>query len=297
MQWSVQGAPELGLAFLYGTDITRDKQSESILQTRLRLMQFANAHSLDELLQFTLDEIATLTGSTIGFFHFLETDQTTLWLQAWSTNTLEKMCTAAGKNSHYNIDQAGVWADCVRQRQPVLHNDYASLPNRKGLPEGHAPVIREVAVPIMRGEKITAILGVGNKPQDYTAADVELIATLSDFAWDVIERKQAEVALRESDEQIKRLYEAELRARQLAETLREASQALSASLNSDTVFETLLDSLARVVPYESAHIVLYDDKDHLVIRLARGEAGWEEPERLLGKRFALDESILHSTLA
>ena len=207
LQWTILGAPELGLAFLYSTDITKRKQAESITQTRLGLMQYANTHTLDELLQFTLDEIEALTGSTIGFFHFLEADQKTLWLQAWSTNTLKNMCKAEGKDSHYDVEQAGVWADCVHQHQPVIHNDYASLPHRKGMPEGHATVIREMAVPIMRDEKIVAILGMGNKPQDYTASDVELVSTLADYSWDVVERKRAEIGLRESEVKFRTLLD------------------------------------------------------------------------------------------
>jgi hypothetical protein len=40
---------------------------EKIIQTRLRLMQYAETHPLDELLQFILDEIEALTGSSTGF--------------------------------------------------------------------------------------------------------------------------------------------------------------------------------------------------------------------------------------
>jgi len=175
------------------------------MQARLRLMQYAVSNTVDELLQATLDEVESLTDSTIGFFHFLDSDQTTLWLQAWSTNTLQNMCEAEGKGSHYSVDQAGVWADCIRQRRPVIHNDYASLAHRKGTPEGHAPISRELTVPILRNDHVVAILGVGNKSRDYITSDVELVSTLADFAWDIIERKQSEDALRESEEKFRTL--------------------------------------------------------------------------------------------
>jgi hypothetical protein len=51
---------------------------------------------------------------------------------------------------HYSIDKAGVWVDCVRQKHAVIHNDYPNLPNKKGLPEGHAHLQRELVVPIMK---------------------------------------------------------------------------------------------------------------------------------------------------
>ncbi len=173
-------------------DITERKRAETILQARIRLSEYALTCSLDGLLTKTLDELEALTGSTIGFFHFLDSDQQTLLLQAWSTRTLTSMCTAEGKHKHYPVDRAGVWVDCVRQRQPVMHNDYASLPNRKGLPQGHATVLRELVVPIFRGDLIMGIIGIGNKQLDYVDADVDAVVQLGNLVWDIIVGKQAQ---------------------------------------------------------------------------------------------------------
>jgi len=188
-------------------DISERKRVEIISQARLRLLEFANSHSMDELLTATLDEIEALTGSSIGFYHFLESDQKTLSLQNWSTNTLKNMCTATGKGSHYDIARAGVWVDCIHARGPVIHNDYASLPHRQGMPEGHAPVSKEVVVPIFRGDLIKSIVGVGNKPGDYNSRDIEIVSQLGDLSWDIVERKRAEEALRESEERFRLLVE------------------------------------------------------------------------------------------
>jgi PAS domain S-box-containing protein len=177
-------------------DITERKRSQELIHIRLRLIEFATTHSLEELLRKTLDEIGELTDSPIGFFHFVVTDQQTLSLQTWSTRTLDEFCEAEGEGLHYPVDQAGVWADCIRERRPVIHNDYSSLPNRKGLPDGHAQVVRELVVPIIKGDRIKAILGVGNKSQDYTEKDVELVSYLADIAWEMTERRQTEEALR-----------------------------------------------------------------------------------------------------
>jgi two-component sensor histidine kinase len=66
------------------------------------------------------------------------------------------------------------------------------LPDRKGLPPGHAAVSRELVVPVYRGERVVAILGVGNKPTDYTEKDAEAVAYLADIVWEITRRKQAE---------------------------------------------------------------------------------------------------------
>jgi len=186
-------------------DITKRKMRETIMQARLRLLEFANSHPMDELLTATLDEIEALTGSSIGFYHFLEADQKTLSLANWSTNTLKNMCTASGKGTHYNVAEAGVWVDCVPELKPIIHNDYVSLPHRKGLPEGHAPVKREVVVPIFRGPLIKAIIGVGNKQTDYDETDIEILSILGDLSWDIVERKRAEERMKESEEKYRLL--------------------------------------------------------------------------------------------
>ncbi len=178
-------------------DITERKRSEALIRAHLELMQYANDHALPEVLQKTLDVASELTGSSIGFYHFVESDQQTLSLQGWSTRTRQEFCHAEGEGMHYPIEQAGVWADCVRAKAPVIHNDYASLPNRKGMPEGHAQVVRELVVPILRGEQVVGILGVGNKASDYTETDVALIQYFADVAWEITERKRLEEELQE----------------------------------------------------------------------------------------------------
>jgi len=181
-------------------DISERKWSEFILKARIELSEYALKHTMDELLTKTIDMVEVLTSSSIGFFHFLGDDQKTLELQAWSSNTLSTMCSAKGKFDHYSVDAAGVWVDCVHQRRPVIHNDYAAIPNRKGMPHGHAPVVRELVVPVFRGDLIVAILGVGNKLCNYTEQDINAVSQLANLAWDIVITKQSESALRKSEE-------------------------------------------------------------------------------------------------
>jgi two-component system, cell cycle sensor histidine kinase and response regulator CckA len=185
------------------------RSSDLLLRTRVELSDLSVTATLDEVIQAALDASERLTGSTIGFFHFVDQDQQHLLLQTWSTNTLAKMCTAEGKGHHYPVADAGVWTDCLASLAPVIHNDYASLPHRKGMPEGHAPVTRELTVPLLRAGRVVAIVGVGNKAEDYDQADVTAVETLAAMAIDIIDRKRAEERLRDS----------EVRARQLREEM------------------------------------------------------------------------------
>ncbi len=178
-----------------GREVSPRKRAEQVIHARWRILEFAATHGLTESLEKALDEAGKLTGSPVGFYHFVERDEKTLSLQAWSTRTKAEFCKAEGQGLHYSIDQAGVWTDCVRKRRAVIHNDYASLPHRKGLPEGHAPLVRELVVPVFREDRIVAILGVGNKAQDYTRQDVELATFVADLAWEIAERKRTEQEL------------------------------------------------------------------------------------------------------
>ena len=201
MMW--EGRPAILNVF---TDITERKRAEALIQIRGTLFEYAVSHPLEEMLQRTMDEVCELTGSPIGFFHFVQSDQNTLSLQAWSTRTTREFCTAPGKGMHYAIETAGVWVECVRQRQPVIHNDYSALTNRKGFPEGHPAVVRELVVPVMRSGQITAILGVGNKTTNYDQKDVEVVSYLADVAWEIAEGKLAEEALRDSEQRYHSLF-------------------------------------------------------------------------------------------
>jgi diguanylate cyclase (GGDEF)-like protein len=101
---------------------------------------------------------------------------------------------------HYGIEQSGVWATCIQTRAPAIHNGYANLTNKKGLPPGHAPVIRELVVPVIRDERIVAVLGVGNKESDYTVKDAEEVLYLADVTWEIIDSRRSQEELKQANE-------------------------------------------------------------------------------------------------
>lgn len=182
----------------------RDRAA-AILRARLVLHEFAIGHSMEEVMVKALDEIEAMTHSSIGFYHFVEEDGARLSLQAWSTMTKAVFCKAEGSGMHYGIEQAGVWADCVRERRAIVHNDYASLPGKKGMPAGHAAVTRELVVPTFRDGKIVAILGVGNKPTDYDAEDVDLVSYIADLIWRIVVQKRSDEEISKLNERLEKL--------------------------------------------------------------------------------------------
>ena len=211
--WQVEinmhfGSVAGGRVFAFVRDIYQRKRIQSLKKMQLGFSEVMLHGTLDELLQAVLDAAEMLTSSSIGFFHFVDTDQEHIRLQTWSTNTQAHMCRAQGKGQHYPVSQAGVWVDCVKARKPVIHNDYAGLQGKRGLPEGHAAVMRELTVPVIHGGLVVAIIGVGNKPGLYTEDDVATVVELANMAIELVESKRAQEALRESQNYLSTVFQA-----------------------------------------------------------------------------------------
>lgn len=192
--------------------IFRDKTEEYVnqimLDLRIELITFSVNHSLSELLVKALDELEKITQSNIAFYHFIEQDQKTICLQEWSTSTKESFCKTDAARAHYDISEAGIWADALRKRQAIIHNNYPEIQNKKGLPEGHAQILREMIVPVIRDNKVVAMLGVGNKPTNYTKYDVQRLEYIADVTWDIVEHKKTAEELKESKTFLENVFNA-----------------------------------------------------------------------------------------
>jgi PAS domain S-box-containing protein len=185
-----------------GEDVTEHRRREAALrlnEERLEaLFQLSQAGEMpeDQLFEFALEEGVRLTRSRIGYLHLVHDDQVSLTLAKWS-KAVADACTAA-KVPHYPLADAGIWADCVRLRKPVVHNDYAAEPGRKGLPEGHFPVIRHMSVPVFDGGKVAAVAGVGNKDDPYDESDVRQLELFMHGLWSVLRERRSRAALRKT---------------------------------------------------------------------------------------------------
>jgi PAS domain S-box-containing protein len=177
--------------------------NEERLATLLALSQ-RQFDTEEELIRYALESAVRLTRSKVGYLHFFNEDQQILGLSQWSEAVME-FCTAA-KTPHYPLQEAGVWADCVRQRQPVVHNDYPSLAKKKGLPEGHFPLLRHLSSPIFDGEKIIAVIGVGNKEEPYDADDIRQLILYMRNVWEMVKRKRVETLLHDSEQRYRAVF-------------------------------------------------------------------------------------------
>lgn len=133
--------------------------------------------------------------------------------------------------------------------------------------EGHAPIYHPLAPesrsllahPVLAPQEESPPLGIvvleSDRPAAFTQTHLQQLRVFC-------EHLGLNLALRLA-------YERERQARRLAETLHAIGLRLVAEQDPQRVMETILDSVAEVVPYDSGNIMVVED-DHLRIAVARG---------------------------
>ena len=123
----------------------------------------------------------------------------------------------------------------------------ANVRNHKTYIEVTSQVRSEVCVPIVHGNRILGVINAESlKINMFTEDDERLLVTIASTLATAIEKL--------------RLIDAEKKRRREAETLLDATTTLTTSLNMDSLFDTILDTLFRIVPYDSASIALEQEK-------------------------------------
>jgi hypothetical protein len=178
------------------------KLDEERLEALLNLTQMEITYE-KEITAFALEEAVRLTRSAGGYLHFFNEDEQTIQLYSWSKDVL-KTCTAAEEH-HYPLDEAGVWADSIRFRKAVIHNNYQSLADKKGYPEGHFHLMRHLGIPLFDGNRIVGVTGVGNKEEPYDESDARQITLFMNSMWGILKQRRSE---QERDKLIRGLKEA-----------------------------------------------------------------------------------------
>ncbi len=179
------------------------KESEQRLRSLVRILQFDA--SIKSILDFTLEEATNLTGSELGYIYFYDEEKKQFNLQS-SLNDVTKGYSIIDKQSPYSLSIPGIWGETVRQRKPIVVNDYkAHHPSKNSYPKDQAYLYRFLTIPVIAGNEIVAVTGVGNKSTDYTETDIMHLTLLTEITWKTIQKKNIEEQLKSQNSELKKL--------------------------------------------------------------------------------------------
>ncbi|MEW8000910.1 MAG: ABC transporter substrate binding protein [Candidatus Thiodiazotropha endolucinida] len=257
---------------------TKLELDEKRLKMLMALSREAPQLDLQTLCEHAVDIAVAISDSEVGYLHIVNEDQETLRLVAWNARALS-MC-MADHDAHYPISEAGVWADCFRERRTVIHNDYPNLEKKGGVPEGHFPITRHMSTPVVDGDKVHFILGVGQKAQPYNDVDANQIELVAYDVLKLIMRRRAEI-----DSEIAK-DQAEAANRSKSVFLANMSHELRTPLNAILGFSRLLADDPQTSAEQQEKLgIINQSGEHLlgminnVLELSKIEAGRIELER------------------
>jgi PAS domain S-box-containing protein len=168
--------------------------NESRLEALWKLSQMTE-NSMREITDYVLEEAVNLTSSEIGYLAFANEDESVLTMYSWS-KAAQDQCAISDQPIKYPVETTGLWGEAVRQRRPIITNDYAAPnPYKKGYPEGHVALRRHLNIPVFDGNHIVAVAGVGNKVGPYEESDVWQLTLLMEGMWRLVKRKRAEESM------------------------------------------------------------------------------------------------------
>ncbi|GFE78162.1 hypothetical protein GCM10011487_01620 [Steroidobacter agaridevorans] len=148
---------------------------------------FKQADSLDEsaIVRRVIEQAMEAGRSPLGYLYFVDNAQKTMTLAAWRDGSRPQVVMADSEPQP--IGRAMMLSECVRGKHPTWTNDAARKPQNDGLPD----LTRFLAVPMLSGEEVIAVLGVGNRDANYTEEDQRTLAALADGVWRLLHSKRA----------------------------------------------------------------------------------------------------------
>ncbi len=240
----------------------------SRLEALVQLNQMGAA-AFHQITEFALEDAVRLTGSKVGYLAFTNEDESVLTMHSWSKTAMSQ-CAIIDKPIVYPVATTGLWGEAIRQRKPVITNDYpAPNPLKKGHHEGHVAITRHMNIPVFDGPRVVAVAGVGNKEQPYDESDIRQLTLLMQGMWRLIQRREAEQELRDARDFL------EVRVQERTAELAAANQDLT---HERYLLHTLMDNLP--------HNIYFKDLASRFLRINKAMAKFfalQSPAEAIGK--------------
>ena len=150
-----------------------------------------NFDSTEEQLNYAINKSLKLTESKLGYIYLYNEEEQEFTLNSWTKEVMTE-CRVVEKLTRYQLEKTGIWGETVRQRKPIIVNDY-EMPDslKKGYPQGHVKLTKFMSVPLIIDGEIVAVVGLANKEYDYDYNDAYEIIALMNGIWNAKDRREA----------------------------------------------------------------------------------------------------------
>lgn len=189
-------------------DITKkyrnERKSRKALERNMILVDIMSRKydSIEEHFDYALNKLIRLTDSKYGYIFLYSEEDKEFTLQSWSEGVMAE-CALIEKLSRYQLSKMGLWGEVVRQRRPIIINDFQSPnPLKRGYPEGHVPLTKFMSVPIFIDNRIVATVGLANKEEDYDDDDIYHVTALMHGVWNHKERQEAFMQMKKYNDEV-----------------------------------------------------------------------------------------------
>ncbi len=189
--------------------VRRKRMEQEVLLNERRLAALLSLNQMRgapirELTDFALRSAIDLTGSTVGFFATVASDQSRLRIHSWSEKAGDAPVLGPLERE-IDLDSTGIMGSSIPVGQPVVLNDLSNGSIASSLHD----IRRYLEVPVVDGGECVAIAGVANRVAPYTEVDIRQATLLFEGLWQLLQRERAEQALRMSEERYRAVVEAQ----------------------------------------------------------------------------------------
>jgi len=276
----------------------RRREVEALLQAARTILE---QREFPVAARAIFDSCKALIGATAGYVALEEGDTNVpLFLDPGENNCVV--------DPNLPMPIRGLRALAYERKRTVFENNFQGSDWVQFLPGGHAELQNVLFSPLIIRGSVVGLIGLANKPGDFTQDDARLATAFGEIAAIALLNSQAEQELRLAHDdlevrvlertrelaQANQLLQLEIKERRLAEdnlqksyaellNLNAASQALNLTLDLDTVIDTLMDYMDKLVPNDGGSVILREAETQLTVRARRSKQVSDRP----GKSFDL----------
>lgn len=189
-------------------DETDERVQRKITDARLNLYLFSVTHSLNATLRRMLDIFCYFIKSPAGFINIMSKSGSDVSINEWSSGSVKVFPKTIQNGDDVTLIESTIWRNSVENRDGVIFNnsDCEIDPSKKEY------IYRCLSVPVIRGDRVVAVVVLVNKLTDYTSKEAETLTYLADLFWEIIENRRISEILRDSEERYRLLLDNSLDA-------------------------------------------------------------------------------------